>query len=62
MKVKIKGFNGELPIYLTAGKEYAVIRIESLTTVYIRDDYGFNILIKPDNCSYLTGGSWEIVE
>lgn len=61
MKVRIKSFNGELPKWLSLEKWYNVFRIESLTTVYIKDDYGFSILIQPNNCSYLNGGSWEIV-
>jgi len=70
MKVKIKSFNGELPSYLTVGKEYDFdeeINIKDNRSGYIKpDDFDGDeddhIFIWIDSCEYLNGGSWEVVE
>ena len=63
MKIKIKSFNGELPSYLTLGKEY---KIEELGDdgfgCYIVDDDGVEIFTTIHNTNHLNRGSWEVVE
>ena len=63
MKVKIKSFNGDLPSYLTLGKEY---KIEELSDdgfgCYIVDDDGVVIFTTIHSTNHLNGGSWEIVK
>ena len=71
MKVKIKSFNGELPSCFSEGVEYV------LNSTVIGDDGGWVIgddggwvigddgedhYILINGCSYLNGGSWEIVK
>lgn len=63
MKVKIKSFNGELPSYLTVGKEYEVdcfFEGNKLLPCILDDDNYLIVLIK-NRCSHLNGGSWEVV-
>ena len=66
MKVKIKSFNGNLPSYLTLGKHYEVIEPDdeffSDGLYYILDDYKDSCLIYLEDCGYLNGGKWEIVD
>ena len=65
MKVKIKSFNGNLPNYLTLGKLYEVIGNNfdlASGLYYILDDYNDSCLIYLEDCSYLNGGEWEIVD
>ena len=63
MKVKIKSFNGNLPNYLTLGKLYEVIGNNFASGLcYILDDYNDPCLIYLEDCSYLNGGEWEIVD
>ena len=63
MKVKIKSFNGDLPSYLTLGKEY---KIEELGDdgfgCYIVDDDGEVIFTTIHSTNHLNGGSWDVVE
>ena len=61
MKVKIEKFNGELPDYLTVGKVYEVIYGCGINVDIVGDD-GFLVFININDCGYLNGGSWEIVE
>ena len=61
MKVKIKSFNGELPSYLTAGKEYDACGHPDIT-MQIQTDYGDTITINMRESAFLNGGSWEAVE
>lgn len=61
MKVKIKSFNGELPDYLTEGKDYQVCG-RSFNTFLIYSDMNERVFIVLDNCNHLKGGSWEVVE
>ena len=61
MKVKIKSFNGELPHYLTLGKEYDLYEDGSLPPHLICDE-GKKVYIIINECFHLNGGSWEIVK
>jgi hypothetical protein len=61
MKVKIKSFNGELPDYLTAGKEYPLDAVDAYYGGYIHDDNGKRLFIVIEDCASLNGGSWEVV-
>ena len=61
MKVKIKSFNGELPDYLTVGKEYEVKNFNG-SSVLIESDHGELIFTEINGTSHLNGGSWEVVE
>ena len=65
MKIRIKTYNGELPSYLTVGKVYEVVEVEylgfaDLFTIY--DDEDVLRIVNKDNCDYLNGGSWEVME
>lgn len=60
MKIKIKNFNGELPDYLTVGKEYECF--VNFGDISFPDDIGVQIYIDMDICCHLNGGSWEVVE
>lgn len=66
MKVKIKSFNGNLPEYLTLGKLYDVINPDdeffSDRLYYITDDYNGYCLIYLEDCEFLNGGEWEVVD
>ena len=66
VKVKIKSFNGNLPHYLTLGKHYEVVYPDdeffSDGLYYILDDCNDSCLIYLEDCSYLNGGEWEIVD
>lgn len=63
MKVRIKNFNGELPGYLTEGKEYKVQgRRSNMNNVLIYCDRNLRTFITIDSCHHLKGGSWEVVE
>jgi len=64
MKVKIKSFKGELPDYLTVGKEYEVIAgVDSYGIAQIKTDDGYLCDIQLTAPSQrLNGGSWEVVE
>lgn len=60
MKVKIKSFNGDLPSYLTVGREY--VCFVNFGDISFLDDIGVQTYIDIDNCRHLNGGSWEVVE
>ena len=60
MKIRIKTYNGELPSYLTVGKEYTVYFNHEITMIKTDDDHVAYIDI--NKCRYLNGGSWEVVE
>lgn len=63
MKVRIKSFNGELPSYLTLGKEYEVVDNLSEHVVSCIGDDGFRFDACINGISQrLNGGSWEIVD
>ena len=64
MKVKIKSFSGELPNYLSEGKEYYLWQTSDLWSQGILADNGHNIVLSANlnECFHLNGGSWEIVE
>lgn len=59
MKVRIK--SGDCPSYLTVGKVYEARKVGKIK-YFIEDDEGDDLICKLDNCSFLNGGSWEIVE
>lgn len=61
MKVKIKSFNGELPSYLTEGKEYPAMK-RSDYSFFVFDNDGDSTLCAFINCPHLNGGSWEVVK
>lgn len=65
MKVRIKSFNGELPDYLTLGKEYEIVETNTFPRQYdiqyIKDDLSRLITINLKSSRCLNGGSWEIV-
>lgn len=63
MKVKIKSFNGELPNYLTEGKEYIVDSLSKTGCMFwaFSDDGKLDCFLF-NECEHLSGGSWEIVE
>ena len=61
MKVKIKECFGEL-IDLTEGKLYEVTHSFSDGDLGIEDDDGFWFITRAyEPCSFLNGGSWEVV-
>ena len=62
MKVKIKSCNGEFPSCFSEGAEYFVEDTNDLDGCWIFGDDGEDHYILINGCSYLNGGSWEIVE
>ena len=61
MKIKIKNFNGEL-VDLTENKEYEVTHNFMDGDSGMNDDDGFWFITRIDEpCSFLNGGSWEII-
>ena len=62
MKVKIKSFNGELPSCFSEGVEYVVDNTAGFDGGWVFGDDGRYHFILINDCSYLNGGSWEIVE
>lgn len=62
MKIKIKSFNGVLPDFLSIDDEHEIEHIgkDGFYHIYIRsiDEY---ICVNMENCRYLNGESWEIV-
>ena len=60
MKIRIKTYNGELPSYLTAGKVYEVKSRGILGFWIVTDDLMENYVLL-DDCCFLNGGSWEII-
>lgn len=61
MKVKIKSFNGELPDYLTLDKLYKVEEVLDVHLFSVDDDNGDTMIIFTEECDFLNGGSWGIV-
>ena len=62
MKIKIKSFNGEL-VDLTENKEYEVTYNFMDGDLGLSDDEGFWFITRIDEpCSFLNGGSWEVVD
>ena len=62
MKVKIKSFNGELPDYLTVGKEYTFTISDSGNGGTFVNDYGDETYTNLECSCHLNDGSWEIVK
>ena len=64
MKIKIKTFNGELPSYLTAEKEYEVLEFYTCLGALVittHSDTGEEIKVRLDVSERLNGGSWEVI-
>lgn len=63
MKVKIKSFNGNIPEFLTLGKEYDVWTTSDMWTQGIVDDTFSRRVISLGlkECYLLNGGDWEEV-
>lgn len=59
MKIKIKSYNGDLPSYLTVGKEYIVVDVTDCFNRTLLINSGIEIHI--NNCEHLNGGCWEVV-
>ena len=62
MKVKIKSYYGELPDYLTVGKEYIFTISDSRNGGTFVNDCGNVTYINLECSCHLNDGSWEIVE
>jgi hypothetical protein len=62
MKVKINTYNGELPDYLTDGKEYVFTISDSGKGGTLVNDYGDLSYINLECSCHLNEGSWEIVK
>ena len=62
VKVKIKSYYGELPSCFSEGVEYVVDDTDDLDGGWVFGDDGGDRYILINGCSYLNGGSWEIVE
>lgn len=61
MKIRIKTYNGELPSYLTVGKEYVVMDKLSECVVSCISDDGFRFDACINGSSQrLNGGSWGV--
>ena len=61
MIAKIKYVIGELSEPLTIGKEYTVLEELPCECFSIKDDNGDSMIINMNNCGFLNGGSWEII-
>lgn len=63
MKVRIKEVRGLwTPGLVSKDSKYDFIpRSEDNSSGYITNDAGFNIFILINGCSFLDGGSWEII-
>lgn len=61
MKIRIKTYNGELPSYLTVGKEYDVIHGCGIYLDISGDD-GCPVFVDINDCGHLNGGSWEVCD
>ena len=59
MKIRIKTYNGELPDYLTVGREYTVVDVVDCFNRTLLINSG--IEIHTNDCEHLSGGSWEII-
>ena len=55
MKIRIRTYNGELPSYLTVGKEYTVVDVTDCFNRILLINSGVEIHI--NNCEHLNGGS-----
>ena len=63
MKLKISECKGELPSYLTIGKEYEVIKDNGYGVFTCRSDDGFLFDASTQAPSdRLNGGNWEVVK
>lgn len=62
MKVKIKSYNGELPDCFKLDEIYILDNVFNMDGGYIYTDDGCSNYISLNDCAYLNGGSWEVVE
>ena len=62
MKVKIKSFNGVLEDFLTLNKSYLVQEVLDICLLSVKDDDGDKLIIYTEDCAFLNGGSWEVVD
>ena len=61
MKVKIKNFNGVLADFLTLDKSYSVQEVLDDYLLSVNDDNGDTMIVYTEECDFLNGGSWEVV-
>ena len=62
MKIKIKSFNGELEDFLTLNKSYLVQEVLNNYLLSVKDDNGDTMIVYTEECDFLNGGSWEVVD
>ena len=61
MKIRIKDYFGDL-VDLTLGKSYEVTHDFGDGDLAVEDDDGFWVITRAyEPCSFLNGGSWEVV-
>ena len=61
MKVRIKNFNGVLEDFLTLNKSYLVQEVLDNYLLSVKDDNGDTMIVYTEECDFLNGGSWEVV-
>ena len=61
MKIKIKSFNGVLADFLTLDKSYSVQEVLDDYLLSVNDDNGDTMIVYTEECDFLNGGSWEVV-
>lgn len=62
MKILIKTYNDKLPSYLTLNKLYDVKEIIDVNLLCVDDDNGDSMIIYTEDCVFLNGGCWEVVD
>lgn len=62
MKIKIKSFNGVLADFLTLDKSYLVQEVLDDYLLSVNDDNGDTMIVYTEDCVFLNGGSWEVVD
>ena len=63
MKIKIKTVGGGNPRNLTRGKIYEAKSHPEIEGVYIiLGDNGDTMIVYTEECGFLNGGSWEVVD
>ena len=62
MKIKIKSFNGVLEDFLTLNKPYLVQEVLDNYLLSVKDDNGDTMIVYTEECDFLNGGSWEVVD
>lgn len=61
MNILIKSFNGVLEDFLTLNKLYLVQEVLDNYLLSVKDDNGDTMIIYTEDCAFLNGGSWEVV-